>query len=421
MKQDRIYQEKVSALVKLSTGLSAEIAAIFSYFSGNISLSLVLAILGIFCICLHFCSFNLEFFKKNIIHQYVLIIIVFLLSLRFNGSNGPFAFSYFGVLAFGFLTLEKKSLRQATIFCIATQFLSEIVLFSSLQELEKVPEKSIFFLLTSMAVAVSLYYETLRMENLILNEFEKSLELDKLNSALISTQSKLIHQAKIESLGMITASIIHDIATPMHIILQSIGDLEDENPAFSSLTPLKTIKLSSANMLRKLESIRRFTRNTDSLNEREKISVADAVEEFKIVFGSYLAQNQVNLIVDLDLDVEYCFDRIILDGLFQNTLKNSCEAFITNKVEHDRYLKISVNKNNNMSDIRIIIEDNAGGIPKQYLDKIFNPFFTTKPKEKGTGLGLSQLANLIRHHSGTIDVSSFESMTQFIITLPFKT
>ena len=69
--------------------------------------------------------------------------------------------------------------------------------------------------------------------------------------------------------------------------------------------------------------------------------------------------------------------------------------------------------------IEISVKDNGNGIPQKVLDKIFQPFFTTKPTGQGTGLGLSLSYDIIKAHSGDIKVNTKESEgTEFIISLP---
>ncbi len=73
------------------------------------------------------------------------------------------------------------------------------------------------------------------------------------------------------------------------------------------------------------------------------------------------------------------------------------------------------------NNVLIIVKDNGPGIPKAVLDKIFQPFFTTKPAGQGTGLGLSLSYDIIKAHGGQLDVETKEGeMTQFTITLPIK-
>jgi len=71
--------------------------------------------------------------------------------------------------------------------------------------------------------------------------------------------------------------------------------------------------------------------------------------------------------------------------------------------------------------VNITVTDNGEGIPSEIKDKIFQPFFTTKPTGSGTGLGLSLSYDIIKAHGGKIEVESEENRgTDFIITLPLK-
>jgi signal transduction histidine kinase len=81
--------------------------------------------------------------------------------------------------------------------------------------------------------------------------------------------------------------------------------------------------------------------------------------------------------------------------------------------------KIEINTKSVEDNIEIRLKDNGTGIPKDKLDKIFNPFFTTKPTGEGTGLGLSLSFDVIQAHGGTIEVDSVvDDYTEFIIKLP---
>ena len=79
---------------------------------------------------------------------------------------------------------------------------------------------------------------------------------------------------------------------------------------------------------------------------------------------------------------------------------------------------INVNAESIGDKIIIEIDDNAGGIPKEIINKIFEPYFTTKFKKKGTGLGLSMTYNIITKMGGTIEVKNYKDGTLFKITLP---
>jgi signal transduction histidine kinase len=82
--------------------------------------------------------------------------------------------------------------------------------------------------------------------------------------------------------------------------------------------------------------------------------------------------------------------------------------------------KITVNTQKSGKNILISVRDNGNGIPKNILDKIFQPFFTTKPTGQGTGLGLSLSYDIVKAHGGELKVETKEGEgTEFIIQIPF--
>ena len=104
--------------------------------------------------------------------------------------------------------------------------------------------------------------------------------------------------------------------------------------------------------------------------------------------------------------------------VFINLAKNSCDAMIEREIK-DRFINIySYEKNKKLY---IEFEDNAGGISKNFLNKIFEPYFSTKSNKNGTGLGLYMIKTIIEQYSfGKIDVYNTEVGTKFIIELPLK-
>jgi C4-dicarboxylate-specific signal transduction histidine kinase len=94
---------------------------------------------------------------------------------------------------------------------------------------------------------------------------------------------------------------------------------------------------------------------------------------------------------------------------------NSKDAFLNQSVMNR---VINVNAESIGDKIIIEIDDNAGGIPKDIIDKIFEPYFTTKFKNKGTGLGLSMTYNIITKMGGKLKVKNYKDGTLFKIILP---
>ena len=118
-------------------------------------------------------------------------------------------------------------------------------------------------------------------------------------------------------------------------------------------------------------------------------------------------------IIDDEIYINADYNR--LTQVFINLLKNSVEAIPKNKKG-----KIEVKEILNNNNLIISVQDNGTGMSKELLNKIKEPFYTTKPK--GTGLGVSLSEEIIKAHNGTLNYESKENKyTKVIITLPLKT
>ena len=103
----------------------------------------------------------------------------------------------------------------------------------------------------------------------------------------------------------------------------------------------------------------------------------------------------------------------------QNLIPNATEVTPFQKVSPLYEPTVSVTRKKNDNHIVITVSDNGNGIPEKVKDKIFHPFFTTKPTGQGTGLGLSLSYDIVKAHGGTIQVNDISPQgTMFIITLP---
>jgi two-component system NtrC family sensor kinase len=110
------------------------------------------------------------------------------------------------------------------------------------------------------------------------------------------------------------------------------------------------------------------------------------------------------------------FGRVLLN-LFNNAFYAVVEKQKKLTVGYEPSVSITTKKSGN--EIEIIVRDNGGGIPKNILDKIFQPFFTTKPAGQGTGLGLSLSYDIIKAHGGELKVNTKEGEgSEFIISIP---
>ena len=141
------------------------------------------------------------------------------------------------------------------------------------------------------------------------------------------------------------------------------------------------------------------------------------------------AQNkEFNITIEKDYDETLEKINVVpqdISRVFLNIINNACYAAYDKKKKsgNDFYSNFKVSTKNLKDKVEIRIGDNGNGIPKDILDKIFQPFFTTKPTGEGTGLGLSLSYDIVtKVHGGEMKVETKEGEgTEFIIQIPVKT
>ncbi|MFC2151815.1 PAS domain-containing sensor histidine kinase [Bacteroidota bacterium] len=142
----------------------------------------------------------------------------------------------------------------------------------------------------------------------------------------------------------------------------------------------------------------------------ENIKVAELFYNLEILLKNELASNNIDVRIEiLPIDLEINADKKYIEQIFINLVKNSIEAIETK----DGVIRLKAFKNE-VDKITLEIIDNGKGIPKDLIDQIFIPFFTTK--ENGSGIGLSLARQIIRLHGGNISVQSVPGLeTKFTI------
>lgn len=140
--------------------------------------------------------------------------------------------------------------------------------------------------------------------------------------------------------------------------------------------------------------------------------IEEVIKNIKMLCKKNNIELKQNIIDDDDIYINADYNR--LTQVFINLLKNSVEAIPKNKKGH-----IEIKEKTSNNNIIITIKDNGKGMNKELLDKIKEPFYTTKPK--GTGLGVSLSEEIIKAHDGTLNYESEENKyTKVTITLPIK-
>lgn len=278
---------------------------------------------------------------------------------------------------------------------------------------------------------------------------ERTAELRKKNNELVAAQAQLVQSEKLASLGQLTAGIAHEIKNPLNFV-NNFSELTIElTDELSEEMEKLTASLSEKDRDYYASILSDIASNARKINEHGKR--ADSIVKGMLLHSrgkagdmqptdvNALLAEYVNLGYhgmraqdsNFNLKIEASYDETIglvpvvpqdLSRVFLNLINNACYSTHEKKIEQkDGYFPIlTITTRNLGQEVEFRIRDNGKGIPAEITDKIFNPFFTTKPAGKGTGLGLSLTYDIVTTtHHGRITVDSVVGeYAEFCVVLP---
>jgi len=265
---------------------------------------------------------------------------------------------------------------------------------------------------------------------------------------LKATQNQLIHAEKMASLGELTAGIAHEIQNPLNFV-NNFSDLSKEL-LDEMLTELKNANADEAveiagDVRRNLEKILHHGKRADAIVKgmlqhsrgnggvKEPTDINALADEYlRLAFHGLRAKDQsFNATFTTDFDntiglVEIMpqdFGRVLLNlitNAFYTVSEKRNRLGDTLLPDGSRYVPtVTVTTKKTGTNIELRVKDNGNGIPDKILNKIFQPFFTTKPTGQGTGLGLSLSYDFVKAQGGEIRVNTSEGEgTEFIVEIP---
>lgn len=289
-------------------------------------------------------------------------------------------------------------------------------------------------------------------------ETKLSLQTQHLEETLLElrrTQAQMIHTEKMSGLGQMVAGVAHEINNPVSFVYSNLVPAREYARDFIELLelyqqeysqPLQNIQekieeieldFIKEDFMKLLDSMQVGTeriykivlslRNFSRLDEAEykKVNIHDGIDSTLMILGNQLKATSVHSEIQVikeygDIPDVECYPSQ-LNQVFMNIIANAIDAFeekLNNLENNTNQIIISTHKADSF--VKIIIADNACGIPSEIHSKVFDPFFTTKQVGKGTGLGLSISYEIITDkHGGKLSFDSvIESGTKFVIEIP---
>jgi len=319
------------------------------------------------------------------------------------------------IIVIKFSILEQKNiatiLQKLNTTFLWTIFLFSVLalfllLFSYLDTQREKQKKMAFIELKKKTLEVVELNENL--ENKIADEVQKNRVKD----------AHLVHQARLAQMGEMISMIAHQWRQPLasisaqsaHLLVKAkLGGIDNITLEKSS----KSISKQSQYLSETIDDFRDFFSP-----DREKMLTTynEIVKSVKNIIDSSVSDKNIKIVTDLKCDASFKSYPNELKQVILNLVKNAQDALVEHKIK-DGIIRMKTYKHD---DGRYILEvqDNAGGIDDEIIDKIFDPYFSTKNKKDGTGLGLYMSKMIIEEHcNGELKVTNTENGALFSICL----
>jgi two-component system NtrC family sensor kinase len=303
-------------------------------------------------------------------------------------------------------------------------------------------------LMSALVLALVLYRNNKNKQSANALLSEQKEEIQSTLERLESTQSQLIQSEKMASLGELTAGIAHEIQNPLNFVnnfselnKELIDEMESEIDS-GNLNGIRTIAKDLKTNQEKInhhgkradtivKGMLQHSRSSSGIKEPTDINVL-ADEYLRLAFHGFRAKDKsFNVTTNTDFDkaignisiIPQEIGRVILN-LINNAYyavaektKQSGNRLAAGEASYQPTVHVSTKKVGDR--VAISIKDNGNGIPEKVVDKVFQPFYTTKPTGLGTGLGLSLSYGIVKGHGGDIKLKTVEGEgCEFIVSIP---
>ncbi|MFC7357793.1 ATP-binding protein [Jejudonia soesokkakensis] len=424
----------------------------------------------------------LEWVLKNKISKISIIILIALISTstfaHLFSISWPFGIAFTGMLGYlGYLLVRFRNKIKGAQLAVVASIVVPIIAMTVYISLHKYSlnlyneyEKPIIALTILSAPFMLMIFISMRLKEVLKNvedEAKKVMQVTEEKKELLSnqniileqqvkertaalktslenlkaTQSQLIQSEKMASLGELTAGIAHEIQNPLNFVnnfsevsSELIAEIDEE----MANGDMEEVKAILDDVKQNLEKINHHGKRADAIvkgmlqhsrkstAEKEPTDINKLADEYlRLAYHGLRAKDKsFNATLETNFDESIGKINVIpqdMGRVILNLITNAFYATAERKKasENEDYKPtVSVTTKKLKNTVEIAVKDNGTGIPKSVVEKIFQPFFTTKPTGQGTGLGLSMSYDIIKTHGGELNVDTKEDEgTTFTIQL----
>ena len=225
-------------------------------------------------------------------------------------------------------------------------------------------------------------------------------------------EEEMLRREHLASIGLLASGVAHEVNTPLTGISSYTQMLLEQrrpdDPEYAVLTKIQQQSMRASGIA---SSLLNFARQGD--RDYKPLDVAEVAAETLQLFEPHLKGRRIVLTQAIDRPLPAVTgDRGRLQQVLMNLLLNAADAMPAGGT-------LTVTASESAGRVRVLVSDTGVGIPPEHLERIYDPFFTTKPRGRGTGLGLSVSYGIIKEHSGTLTAESAPGEgSRFIVSLP---
>jgi PAS domain S-box-containing protein len=236
--------------------------------------------------------------------------------------------------------------------------------------------------------------------------FKDVTEKKRLEAELKAAQAHLVEASKMRALGELVAGVAHELNNPLmasqtilHVIFKN---LHDDCP---NRDRLELVRKCNDRIEKIVEHLREFSRQTKP--HLEPLDVNQAVQDALMITGQQLLDHNIKIVRKLSEGLpDIMGDSNQLEQVFLNLISNARDAMETTEGPKELTVHSLLKEDLGSPSVLVSVKDTGVGIPEEDLDKVVEPFFTTKSVGKGTGLGLSLCFGIVEAHGGRLEIKS---------------